>query len=134
MKKVIKLAGIAVGIGLVFIAGVASGDGLTWKQHAVNNAHNKYVDTAGATTEALTTDVQADITTAIDTKLTVTVEDNQAELQRLLEEYYQMQINELTNTEEFILLEAEIERIMEIVLKDYKVHIDSAIDKALNGE
>lgn len=56
------------------------------------------------------------------------IQAQQDELQRLLEEYYQMKVDGLESTAEYKELENQIEIIKQDVLTRYKSEIDSAFD------
>lgn len=131
MKKGLKVTGIVVSGLLVFGAGSFVGASSDWKTTAINNSYSEMLDVASNKTNQLTVNVSGDIDGKIQTEINGTVEENKAELERLLQEYYQMKLNGLTQTQEFADLETQIETIRNNILVSYKQQIDQAF--ANNG-
>jgi hypothetical protein len=126
LKNVKKKVVIGLGILGVFALGNITGATSDWQTNAINNAYSELLGTASQTTTELTSDVATDINTKIQTEIQGTVDEQQAELQRLLDQYYQMKINGLTSSPEFLQIESQIEQIKANVLEAYKKQIDEA--------
>jgi hypothetical protein len=126
MMKNLKKIGIGLGVLGVFALGNITGASSDWQTNAINNAYSELLGTASETTTELTSDVATDIDTKIQSEIQGTVDEQQAELQRLLDQYYQMKLNGLTSTPEFLEIESQIEQIKENVLASYKQQIDEA--------
>jgi hypothetical protein len=125
-KKYIKYLTVGIGAVAVFGFGALTGANSDWKTEVITEASQK-LGGAGYETKAELIgrdgeNVKAEMKAAINPAII----ESQEELSRLLEEYYQMKIDGLTESEEFTKLEARIEQIKESVLDRYKAEIDSA--------
>ena len=129
MKKMTK--GIIVGVvslGL-FAAGsivgvVTNADGKNWTDDVIQNATSILTSTAEDKKDELLSD-SSNISDAMKNALNPQVAEEQQELERLLEEYYQMKVAGLTDTQEFYNIRAQITYIKEKNLKLYKKEIDA---------
>lgn len=138
MKKVTKAALVIAGLGVVFGAGSmfggkdtgASGD---WVTNGINAAYSELVTTANQTTDGLTATVDEDANAKVNEAITQTVDEKQAELDRLLKEYYQMKLDGLTETEQFKALEERIAFIQQDLLNTFKQRIDEEFNR-VSGE
>jgi hypothetical protein len=126
MKKSVKYTAVGLGIIALFGTGTFVGAGLDWKSNAINSAYNELLETANTTNDELTSDVSGDINKQVETQIADTVEQQQLELERLLEEYYKLKLEGYTTSEEFLSLEEQIKTIRENVLESYKQRIDEA--------
>jgi hypothetical protein len=125
-KKAWKLTGIVLGTGLVFSAGALTEATTDWVTNALNSSYSRFLDTASGTTNDIVTNADQEINTKIQTEIENTVVANEDELKRMLEEYYQMKLNGLTESEDFKSLEAQLEQIRNNVFESYKLQIDEA--------
>lgn len=127
MKKGLKIGAVVLGIGLVFGAGGFVGANSDWKTVVINDA-SKQIGQAGyeKKEELLSQDVSGQMKMAANP----TIEEEMADLQRMLEEYYQMKLDGLTGTAEFQALEKQIEQIKVNVYERYR----KEIDQAFNGQ
>lgn len=138
MKKVIKVALVTLGLGVVFGAGSmfggndtsASGD---WVTNGINAAYSEMITTANEVTNGLTATVETDANAKVNKAIAQTVEEKQSELDRLLKEYYQMKLDGLTETEQFLQLEGQIEAIQQDLLNTFKQRIDEEFNR-VSGE
>ena len=121
-KKVLLI----VGLLLVFLVGgmflgSKIGANSSWTNEVLSEA-NKQISAAGyAKKEELK---KQDITGNMKQMLDPKIAEEQAELERLLEEYYKLKLAGLENTEEFRKVELEIEKIKTIIFNRYKTEID----------
>ena len=129
MKKMTK--GIIVGVvslGL-FAAGsivgvVTNADGKNWTDDVIQSATSILTSTAEDKKDELLSD-SSNISDAMKNALNPQIAEEQQELERLLEEYYQMKVAGLTDTQEFYNIRAQITYIKEKNLKLYKKEIDA---------
>lgn len=126
MKKSIKVTGVILGLGTIFGLGTLTGASTDWATNAQNAAYSELLDTASTKTTALTKNTDEDITNKINTEIESTVDEQQAELQKLLDQYYQMKLDGLTNTPDFKALEDQIAAIKQSVFEAYRKQIDEA--------
>lgn len=130
MNKTLKVSGIVVGILGVFAAGSFVGASTDWKTNAINSAYNSILGTGHEVNNEIVADAPTDINNAIQTEIASTVESKEDELKRLLEQYYQMKLDGLTETAEFKSLENTINEIMLNVAAKFKEDIDKAFEEA----
>lgn len=127
MKKSLKITGLVLGLGVVFgVGSIAGASNLSWKDNTINDAYSGFLDVASSKVSDLTGNVDADINKAVQNQISGTVEQQEKELQKLLEEYYQMKLNNMTETQAFKELEAQIIEIRKSVAEAYKKQIDDA--------
>lgn len=130
MKNTKKVL-FVVGLLLVFLiggmfAGSKIGANTNWTNEVVSLA-NKQLGQAGfAKKEELkNTDITGEMKQMLDPKIA----EEQAALEKLLEEYYQMKLAGLEDTPEFRKVEADIEKIRLDVFNRYKGEIDALFTK-----
>lgn len=123
-KKAWKVSGIVLGIGLVFSVGAFTEATTDWVTNAINSSYSRFLDAANVTTNEIVTNADEEINAKIQSELENTVVANEEELKRMLEEYYQMKLNGLTEGEDFKSLEAQLEQIRNDVYENYKKQID----------
>lgn len=123
IKKVAIMTGV---LGATILGGFYTGANVDWQTEVVNDASAK-IGKAGfdKKEELLNNNSIGDQMKSV---LAPTIEEEQKELERLLEEYYQMKIQGLTDTPEFLALEKQIEQIRLSVLNRYKKEIDAAFE------
>ena len=130
-KKLMIISASVLGLGIAFGAGnLYTKAGTDWSTNAQNAAYSELLSTANKTTNDLTSDADTDISNKINGAIQGTVEEQQAELQKLLDQYYQMKIDGLTSTDAFKQLEQKIKDIQASVLASFKQRIDEAINNA----
>ena len=90
----------------------------------IQNATSILTSTAEDKKDELLSD-SSNISDAMKNALNPQIAEEQQELERLLEEYYQMKVAGLTDTQEFYNIRAQITYIKEKNLKLYKKEIDA---------
>jgi hypothetical protein len=135
-KKVVLGIGAGIlGLSLAFGGGIVATKATTdWQTDAINTANSELGSAAYDKKEALKASASDDINNAVQDKIGKDVEDQKAELQRLLDEYYQMKINNLTNTPEFLSLEQKIKEIQANILARYEAEIDKVFEDQTTGQ
>lgn len=131
MKKGLKVTGLVVGVvSLIGLGGVfgASASGLSFQDNVVNNAYSDLLDTASSTVNKLTGNVDSDIQNKTQEQIQSSVDQQQKELEQLLDEYYQMKLDNATDTKQFKDLEERIKQVKESVAEAYKQRIDEAFE------
>jgi len=121
-KLLIALLAVAVLIGTFFI-GSKIGATTSWTTEVISQASRDIGGTGFDKKNELI--ANTDITSQMKTALEPKIAEEQAELERLLEEYYQLKIAGLTDTDEFREVEAEIEFITEAIFERYRKEIDA---------
>lgn len=131
-KKVIKTVTAVFGMAAIvsattyFTVQATTGD---WKTDAVNDSYSRMIDVANNTKNELTKDVNGDIAKSIQTNVEKTIEEQEKELKDLLEQYYQMKLDGVVNTEEYKRVENQIKQIKEDLVVTYKKRIDDEFKK-----
>lgn len=140
MNKGIKLTlGIVAGLG-IFGAGMFGKDtvktfaGSSWSTNAENAAYGELIDTANSTKNELVSNIDSDVNSKINTAIGSSVDEQQAELARLLEEYYKMKLDGMTESEQFKQLEQRIRDIQQNVLESFKNQIDQEFANQTQGQ
>lgn len=128
MKKSVKIAGIVLGVGVVFFSGGIVGANMDWKTKAINDSYSKFLDTASIKVGELVGNVDKDLDLKVQSKVDGIVSENEEELERLLEEYYQMRLESIATTEEIEELELQIEEVRNTVVESYKKRINEAFN------
>lgn len=128
MKKITK---VIIGTGLVVTLSIGGlfannkyGASDSWVNQIISQAGDDMALTGFNKTEELLSD--GSITGQMKIMLDPEIAAQQKELERLLEEYYRMKIEGLTDTEEYKAVEEQIARIKETTLNHYKKEIDAA--------
>jgi ribosomal protein L29 len=130
MKKSFKVAFVTTLAVGVFSAGFFGKDVYTkatsdWKTNVINQANSELGSVAYSKKEELKASAVEDINAKVQDELSGDIESQKAELERLLEEYYQMKLNGLSNTSDFKTIEAQIATIKESILKRYQDELDA---------
>jgi hypothetical protein len=127
MKKTVKVAAVILGLGVVFAVGnLTSNASLDWKQNAENRAFNALLDARDEIQGDILDNTASDIDTTIQDGISDTVDTSADELKRLMEEYYRMKLEGLTDSPEFTALETKIDTLMMNVYGGYKTEVDKA--------
>jgi small-conductance mechanosensitive channel len=108
MKKSFKIAGVVLGIGTIFGLGTLTGATTDWQTNAINNSYSELHNTASNETTDLTKNTNEDVNNTVNTAIQGTVADQQKQLEDLLQQYYQMKLQSLTDTQQFHDLEDQI--------------------------
>ena len=129
MRKGLKVVGIAlVGVGL-FAAGSLTGEktgaSTDWMTNAINTANSEIGSAGYQKKTEIVTNADADINAKIMSEVQSEVDAKELELQALLEQYYQMKLNGLTDTPEYATILSQIETIQQGVFDRYKAEIDA---------
>jgi hypothetical protein len=134
MKKFAKIGLGVLATGVVFGAGLLASDytkaTTDWKTNAINQANSSMGESAYNEKSKLISGADADIQSTVIEKLSI--EDRQKELQRLLDEYYDLKIQGLTGSQSFKDLEAQINAIQSDILTRYKKEIDQVFVNTTN--
>jgi hypothetical protein len=131
MNKKVKIGGVILATGLVFSGGFFGQQIYTkattdWQTNAINQANSDLGATGYQKKTDLVNSSSTDINNKINSQISSEVEAQKADLEKLLDQYYQMKLDGLTDTAEFKALEAQIVQIKENILARYKTDIDSA--------
>lgn len=113
----------------IFGAGLFGGKALgnsSWSTSALNKANADLVKTGKAKTDELAS--KTDLNKQMQTLIQPEIEAQQAELARLLEEYYLMKLDGLTETAEYKDIEKRISDIKNALLSRYKDQIDTIFE------
>jgi hypothetical protein len=134
-KKLLIIGGAILVAGGIFAAGSITGKaGSSWTTTAENNAYSELLSTANSTKNELVSDIDLDVNEKVNAAIGSTVDEQQAELERLMKEYYQMKLDGLTNTPEFLALEQRIKDIQQSVLATFKQQIDQEFTNQTQGQ
>jgi uncharacterized membrane-anchored protein YjiN (DUF445 family) len=128
-KKIVKVSGVVLTGALIFGGGFFGQQIYTkattdWQTDAINTANSELGSAAYTKKNELINNASADINAKVQDQISQDVEDQKAELQKLLDEYYQMKINNLTSTPEFLSLQQKIKEIQASILSRYETEID----------
>jgi hypothetical protein len=128
-KKVLKVSGVVLVGALVFGGGFFANQVKTnattdWKTDATNAANSALGQSGYNEKEKLKSSAPNDINNVVQNKINAEVQAQQADLQNLLDQYYQDKLNGLTDTAEFKSLEAQIVQIKENIKDRYTAEID----------
>jgi hypothetical protein len=139
MKKPVKIAIISVlGLGVFasgFIGkGIVSHAGSSWSTTAENTAYSELLSTGNTTKNDLVSNIDSDVNTTIDNAIQNTVDDQQKQLADLMKQYYQMKLDNLTNTPEYAALEQKIKDIQQNLLATFKSQIDQEFANQTAGQ
>jgi hypothetical protein len=128
-KKVVKVSGIVLAGALIFgggffskqISTLATTDWQTTEYMDANTALGKIgFDKKNEIVENAPTDINA----KIDTEINKTVDQQKAELETLLDQYYQMKLNGLVDSPEYKTLESRISALKSDIFNRYAAEID----------
>jgi hypothetical protein len=130
-KKLLIIGGSVLAAGVIFSAGLFTSGTLTgassdWQTTEFADANLALGQKGYQVKEELKASAPADINAKIDTEITQTVEQQKAELEALLEQYYQMKIDGLVDSPEYIALQGKIEGLKTEIFNRYKIEIDKA--------
>jgi hypothetical protein len=125
MKKPVKVAAVILGLGVVFAVGNLTGNAsLDWKQNAENRAYNALLETRNEVQDEILDGTATDINNTIEVGISDTVETSADELKRLMEEYYRLRLEGITDSPEYRDLEKRIETLMNSIYGSYKTEVD----------
>jgi hypothetical protein len=123
-KKIVVGLVLVCVFGLGTIAGAAS----DWFTNGVNKANSEIGSAGYNKKEEIKANAEADIAAKVDAEISKTIDAKELELQQLLEEYYQIRINGLTDSTRYKELETKIEAIKKSVYERYRNEIDLLFD------
>jgi hypothetical protein len=126
MKKSFKVVGVTLALGGIFAIGSAVGATSDWKNEVVIEASRQIGGAGFEKKEEILTN--ADIGSQMKQVLQPTIQQQEDELARLLEEYYNMKLQGLQDTPEFKEIEQQIEQIKVNVYERYRKEIDDAFE------
>lgn len=109
-----------LGLCVVFVPETTYGDS-DWTNEVLTEA-SKSIGNAGYNKKEELKNL--DVTESVKETLNPKIEEEKKELEQMLEEYYQMKINGLTDTQEYKSLEQEIEALKQTIFNRYKSEID----------
>lgn len=129
LKRKLVIAGTILTLVCVATLGNAVGNSAKADETWVNDqlaANNKVIANAGFTKkEELKKNANGDIKASINGKLSPELEKAQSELEKMLEEYYKMKLDGLTDSDEYRFLEQKIYETQNSILDRYKKEIDT---------
>lgn len=125
-KKFLLGIGVSVlGLGLAFGGGVVATKATTdWQTNAINKAQSDLKQQAYDKANVLSNQASTDINAKVNAAVSDEMKAKQDELNQLMEQYYQMKLNGITNTAEFKSVEDQITKIQQWALDQYKSQID----------
>lgn len=131
MRKSVKITlGLTLAAG-VFSAGFFGKDISThassdWQTSEANKAQAEMQKTASDTTTSLSNGVSTDINSTIDSQVSAEIKKQQDELNQLLQQYYDLKLQGLTDTQQYKDLVAKIDYYKQWAFDNYKQQIDQA--------
>ena len=128
LKVTLLVLSLAAVLGLSFVVVPENGEvdaNNSWTNQAINNAYSDMLDTAHETNEELAKiDVNSHILATFEPK----IKTEQELLAEMLEEYYQLQLNNLTETDRYKQLEKQIEELKVSIFNSFKSEIDKMFE------
>lgn len=126
MKKKFLFGGLGVVLlAGAFLAGSYVNGAADWKSEVINSANTELGRAGYNKKQELLNDPNA-ITNGMKNALLPEIEAQQKELERLLEEYYQLKLKGLTSSDQFKDIEKRIAEIRQSIFERYKKEIDQA--------
>jgi peptidoglycan hydrolase CwlO-like protein len=128
-KKALKVSGLVLTGALVFGSGFFGKEIVTkattdWKTDAVNTANSDLGAAGYQKKNALIDSASTDINSKVQQDIGTEVDQQKADLEKLLDQYYQMKLDGLENTQAYKDLEAQIAAIKQSVYDRYTKEID----------
>ena len=125
-KKIAIITALALGVsaGALFTGVKIGASNINWVDQIIRQANSGMAQTAANKTEQLLADDS--ISGQMKIMLDPEIEAQEKELERLLEEYYRMKLDGLTDTDEFKAVQDRIGQIKQTTLEYYKKEIDAA--------
>jgi hypothetical protein len=124
-KKVLKIIGGVLIASLIFGVGNFTGASTDWQTTSFLKANDIISGAGFDKKEEIAGNAQADILKKIDSEIGETIETESAELQRLLDQYYKMKLENLDQSPEFLALEKRIAEITDGAYARFKAEIDA---------
>lgn len=125
MKKSIKIVSVGLVLGVMFVAGSFTQASNDWVTTVIGEANRSIGQAGHQKKEEI---INSDVTAQKQQAIQPAIDAEEEELQRLLEEYYQMKLQGLTETEEFQEIKNQLLIIREGVFERYKSEIDSMFE------
>lgn len=129
IKKVVSTVAMVTVVAASLSYATVKANSGDWKTESVNASYSSMIDVANNTKNELTKDISGDITKTIKVNVNDTIEQQEKELKRLLEEHYQMKLQGVVNTEEYKKVENQIIQIRKDLVDTYKKRIDEEFKK-----
>lgn len=128
IKKVLLTAVAAIVLvgGGVLFGSAQSGASSNWTNELASKANAELGKIGFAKKEEI---VNKDLTSVMGEAIDPKLKEEQAELEAMMEEYYQMRIDGLTETQAYYDLEKQIENIKLQIFNRYKSEIDAVFTK-----
>ena len=130
MKNIKKVAIITVAVLVLLFIGLFTGTkygaNSSWTNEIVTQAGSQLNQAGMNKKDQL---AKQDLTGQMKTVLDPKIAEEQAELERLLEEYYRMKVEGLTDSPEFKKVEADIEKIRQNAYNRFTKEIDTLFAK-----
>jgi molecular chaperone GrpE (heat shock protein) len=125
---------IVTGIGLVsiFAVGTYTGANSSWFTTAINDANSKISQAGWDKKEEIIIKSPEDINKKVQELTGAEIDTKSAELQKMLEDYYQLRLSGLENSPEYLELEKQIEEIKNFSYERFKAEIDAIFDNTGN--
>jgi peptidoglycan hydrolase CwlO-like protein len=139
LKKPVKIIlGTTLGLG-VFSAGLFSNQIYSkattdWKTDAINTANSDLGSAGYQKKNELINSASTDINTKVQQDIGNEVDAQKADLEKLLDQYYQMKLDGLENTQAYKDLESQIAAIKQSVYDRYTKEIDQVFASQTSGQ
>lgn len=130
LKRVLGMTGLVLALGGVSVVGNIGGNSSasadeSWLSQQVAENNATIAKAAFNKKEELKGNATSDIKNTINGKLSPELEKAQSDLEKMLEEYYQMKLDGLESSPEFAYLENAIKTAQESLADRYKKEIDT---------
>lgn len=130
LKRVLGMTGLVLALGGVAVVGNIGGNSSasadeSWLSEQVAE-NNRAIAGAGYNKkEEIKSNAEEDIKETINGKLSPELEQAQLDLEKMLDEYYQLKLDGLTESDQYKYLEQKIQETQASILDRYKQEIDS---------
>lgn len=125
-KKTIIIVSIISGLALFGTGSLVGAQTLSWKDQISVNAASS-IDSAGkAKADALTTNVQASIESAVEQKVNPIIDAKKQDMTNQLQSYFDQKTSTITDSQDYKDAVADLDRIESVLLTQYKAQIDAA--------
>lgn len=131
MNKKIRLtvSGVVLGLGIfgsgIFLSSTVTKATTDWKTDAINSANSVLGESGYNKKEELKSQASTDINAKVTEDIGTEVDTQKADLEKLLDQYYQMKIDGLENTQTYKDLESQIATIKQSIYERYTKEIDA---------
>jgi hypothetical protein len=132
MKNHKKIIVIGIGLVSIFAIGTYTGANSSWFTTAINDANSKISQAGWDKKEEIIIKSAEEIDQKVQESIGFEIDTQSAELQKMLEDYYQMRLDGLENSPEYLELERQIEEIKNGAYDRFKLEIDAIFDSQGN--